>query len=76
MNQNFDFSNSKHSLDNKSKVIDNQGANIENQNFHIHLAMNKKAFTIFVFIITTFLTFSKKSKNQILHSTNPFVKGF
>ena len=22
------------------------------------------------------LTFSKKSKNQILHSTNPFVKGF
>ena len=23
-----------------------------------------------------FLTFSKKSKNQILHSTNPFVKGF
>ena len=41
MNQNFDFSNSKHSLDNKSKVIDNQGANIENQNFHIHLAMNK-----------------------------------
>lgn len=58
MNQNFDFSNSKHSLDNKSKVIDNQGANIENQNFHIHLAMNKKAFTIFVFIITTFLIFS------------------
>ena len=57
MNQNFDFSNSKHSLDNKSKVIDNQGANIENQNFHIHLAMNKKAFTIFVFIITTFLIF-------------------
>lgn len=47
MNQNFDFSNSKHSLDNKSKVIDNQGANIENQNFHIHLAINKKAFTIF-----------------------------
>lgn len=44
MNQNFDFSNSKHSLDNKSKVIDNQGANIENQNFHIHLAINKKAF--------------------------------
>lgn len=57
MNQNFDFSNSKHSLDNKSKVIDNQGANIENQNFHIHLAMNKKAFTIFIFIITTFLIF-------------------
>lgn len=23
-----------------------------------------------------FLTFSKKSKNQILHSTNPFIKGF
>ena len=22
------------------------------------------------------LTFSKKSKNQILHSTNPFIKGF
>ena len=26
--------------------------------------------------VTVFLTFSKKSKNQILHSTNPFVKGF
>ena len=26
--------------------------------------------------IKYFLTFSKKSKNQILHSTNPFVKGF
>lgn len=24
----------------------------------------------------SFLTFSKKSKNQILHSTNPFIKGF
>ena len=24
----------------------------------------------------TVLTFSKKSKNQILHSTNPIVKGF
>lgn len=26
--------------------------------------------------IVIILTFSKKSKNQILHSTNPFIKGF
>ena len=27
-------------------------------------------------LMNIFLTFSKKSKNQILHSTNPFIKGF
>ena len=38
--------------------------------------------SFFAFIATIiaefdiFLTFSKKSKNQILHSTNPFIKGF
>jgi hypothetical protein len=33
-------------------------------------------YEIFKTNISLLLTFSKKSKNQILHSTNPFIKGF
>lgn len=30
----------------------------------------------YTYVHASILTFSKKSKNQILHSTNPFIKGF
>ena len=33
-------------------------------------------YEIFKTNISLLLTFSKKSKNQILHSPNPFIKGF
>ena len=53
-----------------------------NNDFNLYLIyiyeMNKEIFIVDTKgeLYENLLTFSKKSKNQILHSTNPFVKGF
>ena len=58
--------------------INKEGIDLDIKNFYLikkdHKLFDK--YEIFKTNISLLLTFSKKSKNQILHSTNPFIKGF
>ena len=65
-----------HSL--KTELIHHEKLDIFINSFYLikkdHKLFDK--YEIFKTNISLLLTFSKKSKNQILHSTNPFIKGF
>ena len=62
----------------KSSSLSQENLDIFINNFYL-IKKDSKLFDkyeIFKTNISLLLTFSKKSKNQILHSTNPFIKGF
>ena len=62
----------------KSSSLSQENLDTFIKNFYLikkdHKLFDK--YEIFKTNISLLLTFSKKSKNQILHSTNPFIKGF
>ena len=70
----------KDDLENQIKLssLSQENLDIFINNFYLikkdHKLFDK--YEIFKTNISLLLTFSKKSKNQILHSTNPFIKGF